>query len=208
MGASAVNVALPRAFASSPRHLLDYARAVCEAVSVPVVVQDWHPNGEAVGLEFVTTLHKQCPNFRYLKREDAGIGPLIRAIHAETGGGVGVFLGWGGMYVPELHAAGACGVMPGLALADVFVRLWCLQDEQRWSEAHALFAQIAPYIQFSLQSFEYFHHAEKLLLVARGILREATVRPVTVELNSDARRYLDMLISQMQVLFDRPAAGK
>ena len=32
MGAAAVNVALPRAFPSAPRQLLDYARAVCDAV--------------------------------------------------------------------------------------------------------------------------------------------------------------------------------
>jgi dihydrodipicolinate synthase/N-acetylneuraminate lyase len=203
MGASAVNVALPRAFASSPSQLLAFARTVCDAVSVPVVIQDWYPGGEAVGLPFVVELRKHCANFHYLKREEAGLGPLIRAIAREVGDEVGVFLGWGGMFVPELHPTGACGVMPGLGLADVFVRMWNLGREAKWTEANALFAQMSPYIQFSLQTFEQFHHAEKQLLVARGLLTSAFVRPVTVDLNDDALRYLDTLTAQLRPLFNR-----
>ena len=203
LGASAVNVALPRAFASSPRQLLAFARTVCDAVSVPVVVQDWYPGGEAVGLPFVVELRQQCSNFHYLKREESGLGPLIRAVQREVGQDVGVFLGWGGMYVPELQPAGACGAMPGLALADIFVRLWRLGREEKWQEANALFARMAPYIQFSLQTFEQFHHAEKRLLVARGILSNAFVRPVTVDLNDDALHYLETLIGQLRPLFGK-----
>lgn len=198
MGAAAVNIALPRLFPASPRQLLAYARTVCEAVSVPVVVQDWHPGGEPVGLPFVLELHKHCANFRYLKREEPGIGRLIRAIRLELGDEVGVFLGWGGMYVPELQPAGACGVMPGLALADLFTRIWQLGSDDEWATAFSLFARIAPYLQFSLQTFEQFHHSEKLLLSARGILQSASVRPVTVELDPDARRYLDKLILELR----------
>ena len=85
VGRSAVNVALPRAFASSPRQLLAFARTVCDAVSVPVVVQDWYPGGEAVGLPFVVELRQHCSNFHYLKREESGLGPLIRAVQREVG---------------------------------------------------------------------------------------------------------------------------
>jgi len=205
MGAAAVNVALPRPFPVSTGHILAYARTVCESVSVPVVLQDWNPGGERVGLPFVLELRKHCTNFRYLKREEPGLGPFIRAIRLELGDEVGVFLGWGGMYVPELQPAGACGVMPGLALADLFVRIWQLGSENEWSRAYSLFAQIAPYLQFSLQTFEQFHHSEKLLLCARGILRSPVVRPVTIELDPDARRYLDKLILELRLVLK--AAG-
>ncbi len=197
MGAAAINVALPRLFPTSPGQMLAYARTVCESVSLPVVVQDWHPGGEPVGLPFALELRKHCTNFRYLKREEPGIGQLIRAIRLELGGEVGVFLGWGGMHVPELQPAGACGVMPGLALADVFVRIWQLGSVDEWSAAYSLFARIAPYLQFSLQTFEQFHHSEKLLLRARTILQSGAVRPVTLELSPDARSYLDNLILEL-----------
>jgi len=42
-----------------------------------------------------------------------------------------------------------------------------------------------------------FHHSEKLLLCARGVLRSGAVRPVTIELDPDARRYLDRLILEL-----------
>lgn len=95
-GAMAINIALPRAFASSPSQLLNFAQTVCEAVSLPVIVQDWNPAGGSVGLDFVLQLRHRCRNFKYLKLEDAGIAPLIRTIHRETGGEVRVFSGWGG----------------------------------------------------------------------------------------------------------------
>lgn len=197
MGAAAVNVALPRMFSSSFRQLVGYARMVCDSVGVPVVVQDWYPGGEPMGLAFVLELRKHCANFRYVKREEPGIGQLIRSIRLELGGEVGVFLGWGGLYVPELQPAGACGVMPGLALTDIFARIWRLGSVEDWTGAYSLFAQVAPYLQFSLQTLEQFHHAEKHLLCARGILASAAVRPVTIDLDPDARRYLDRLVQEL-----------
>lgn len=202
MGAAAVNVALPHPFPVSSGHLLAYARTVCESVGVPVVVQDWSPGEQSVGLPFVLELRKSCTNFRYLKLEEPGIGSLIRAIQLELGDDVGVFLGWNGLYVPELQPAGACGVMPGLALADVFVRIWHLGSENEWSRAYALFAQISPYLQFSLQTLEQLHHCEKHLLCARGILKSPGVRPVTIEMDPDARRYMDKLIVELRPLLD------
>jgi hypothetical protein len=36
---------LPRAFAASENQLFDYARRVCDATDLPVIVQDWNPGG-------------------------------------------------------------------------------------------------------------------------------------------------------------------
>jgi dihydrodipicolinate synthase/N-acetylneuraminate lyase len=198
LGAAAVNIALPHPFPVSPAQLIDFARTVCDSVTLPVVVQDWGPGEQSVRLPFVLELRKKCANFRYLKLEEPGIGSLIRAIRLEFRDDVGVFLGWNGMYVPELQPAGACGVMPGLALADVFVRMWRLGSENKWSRAFALFAQISPYLQFSLQTLEQLHHSEKRLLCARGILKSPAVRPVTIDLDPDAHRYLDKLMLELR----------
>ena len=82
-------------------------------------------------------------------------------------------------------------------MADVFAQIWRLESEDDWAGAYSLFARVAPYLQFSLQTFEQFHHSEKLLLCARGVLRSGAVRPVTIELDPDARRYLDRLILEL-----------
>jgi len=194
MGAFAINIALPRSFPSAPAQLLTYARTVCDAVDLPVIVQDWNPAGGSVGVDFAVQLHRYCRNFQYLKLEDPGIGPLIRAIKQETGEAVQVFLGWGGMYMLELQRAGACGAMPGLGLTDILVRIWRLLEEGKFDEAMASFARILPYLNFSLRSLEQHHHVDKQLLVARAVLREAHVRPVTIALDEDAQHYLQRVI--------------
>lgn len=205
-GAMAINIALPRAFASSPSQLLNFAQTVCEAVSLPVIVQDWNPAGGSVGLDFVLQLRHRCRNFKYLKLEDAGIAPLIRTIHRETGGEVRVFSGWGGTFLLEHHPAGACGIMPGLGLADILVRVWGSLQDEKADEAFEVFTRILPYLQFSLQSLEMHHHVDKQLLVSRGVLRNAIVRPVTIDVSDDARAHLARLIGQLHPLLVSPGA--
>jgi len=45
---------------------------------------------------------------------------------------------------------------------------------------YGLAASVLPQIVLSLQHMELFHHAEKRLLVARGILLEAVVRQLSL----------------------------
>jgi len=196
MGAAAVATALPRAFASSERQLFDYARRVCGATELPVIVQDWNPGGKTAEAGFFIELHGSCPNFRMAKLEEPGIGNAIRSIVRETGGRIGVLSGWGGSYTIQLHPAGLSGIMPGLAMADVFVSIWKHLEEGEQAAALDHFSTISPYLQFSLQTFEQFHHAEKRLLVRRGVLTNPAVRPVTVDLDADADACLDLLTEQ------------
>lgn len=202
LGAAAVATALPRSFAASESQLSDYARRVCEATDLPVIVQDWHPGGKSADAAFFVKLHQACPNFRLAKLEEPGIAATIRAIGRETGGRVGVLSGWGGSYAIQQHGAGLAGIMPGLALADAFVRIWAQLQQGNRAAALGLFCALSPYLQFSLQTFEQFHHAEKNLLARRGVLRNVIVRPVTVELEPDSSGYLDLLTERLTVAFD------
>jgi 4-hydroxy-tetrahydrodipicolinate synthase len=193
LGASAVSTALPRAFAASETQLFDYARRVCDATDLPVIVQDWNPGGTSADAAFFVKLHRACGNFRMAKLEEAGIGGTIRSIIQEAGAQVGVLSGWGGSFAIQQHGAGLSGLMPGLALADVFVQIWAHLQGGKMDAALHLFSSLAPYLQFSLQTFEQFHHAEKSLHARRGVLKHATVRPVTVELDADSKSYLDLM---------------
>lgn len=199
LGADAVATALPRAFLVSEHHLFDYARRVCDATDLPVIVQDWNPGGKSVDAGFFVTLHRQCKNFRMAKLEEPGIGTTIRTIAQETAGHVGVLSGWGGSYAIQQHGAGLLGLMPGLALADVFVRIWSHLEAGNGQAALGMFCALSPYLQFSLQTFEQFHHAEKRLLVRRGVLASAAVRPPTVALDEDASAYLDLLTNRLMI---------
>jgi len=196
-GAAVVSVALPRTFAYTEPDLLDFARTVGQAVDVPLLVQDWNPTGPSVGADFCARLLEACPNFRYLKLEEAGMGPKVRQIRSATGDRVGVLEGWGGEHMLELIPAGIAGVMPGLALIDVLGRAWEQAQRGDLGAAYALFARIHPWIAFSLRSVESLNYLEKTLLVRRGVLRASHPRRPTITLDPDTQAYADFLVERM-----------
>ena len=83
------------------------------------------------------------------------------------------------MYALELLPYGICGLMPGLAAADLLARIWQSGKEGEEEEALDLFQMLLPQLVFSLQNMELFLHIEKRLLVDRGLLTEPTVRSPT-----------------------------
>jgi 4-hydroxy-tetrahydrodipicolinate synthase len=174
LGADLVSFALPRQFAVPDEDLLDYCRRICDAVTVPVLIQDFNPGGPTIGAAFARALHERCPNFAYLKLEEPLMAAKVRAIRSATQDAVGVLEGWGGLYTLDLVPAGICGLMPGLGLADLFQHVWQLGTAGRMDEALDLFQGVLPQVVFSLQSLELFLHLEKKLLAARGVLKEAS----------------------------------
>ncbi len=170
LGASMISFAIPRIFALKEDDLLPYCRTICQAVTLPILIQDFNPGGPTVGGEFARRLADLCPNFQYLKLEESLMGPKIRGILAATQGRIGVLEGWGGMYLPDLIPAGICGLMPGLGVADVLQHVWILAKAGKRDQAFAVFEQVLPQILYSLQSSELFLWVEKRLLHARGIL--------------------------------------
>ncbi len=172
-GASLISFAVPRVFPLKEADILAYCRMICRAVSIDVLIQDFNPGGPTVGGDFASALANECPNFRYLKLEEALMGPKIRGIIKATGGRVGVLEGWGGMYLPDLVPSGICGLMPGLGVADILQRVWRLLQADQREPAHRIFERVLPQVLYSLQHSELFLWMEKRLLHKRGIWPEA-----------------------------------
>ena len=120
-----------------------------------------------------------------------------------TNGEVGVLEGWGGMYMLDLIPAGICGVMPGLAIADVLAKVFQLGIENDRVGAYRIHEAVLPQIVFSLQHMELFHHAEKTLLAARGILPAAVVRELTLRLDRHTEARISFLNEQILALLNR-----
>lgn len=180
VGASAIAVAVPRLFNLPERDLLRFFDCVLETITIPLLIQDFNPGGPTVSVSFVQQLQRQHPHFRYLKLEEPLMSDRIRQIADATQGEVGVLEGWGGMYLMELMDAGVCGVMPGLAVSDILQQVWNFMRAGDKDSAYAAFIEVLPQITCSLQSMEFFHHAEKALLAARGLLPEVIIREATL----------------------------
>jgi 4-hydroxy-tetrahydrodipicolinate synthase len=202
-GAGAVSVAAPRQFALTEKDLLRYFDRVLSAIDVPLLLQDFNPGGPTVSTSFITALHRQHPHFRWVKLEEPLMAARVAAVLEATDGEVGVLEGWGGMYLVELVAAGICGVMPSLSLADLLARIFRLAKGGNPQAAYELFTGVLPQIVFSLQNMELYHHAEKRLLAARGILRQTFVREPSRDLDPVESAHVDLLNRNILAMLDR-----
>lgn len=192
-GAAAISVAVPRLFGLPERDLLRYFGRMLEAIAIPLVIQDFNPGGATVSLDFVKTLHRNHPHFRYLKLEEPLMAARVQSVVQATGGAVGVIDGWGGTYMLELIDAGICGVMPGLAVSDLLQLVWKRARAGDKDGAYDIFQGVLPQITYSLQSMEFFHHAEKALLQARGVLANTLVRDATLTLDPTDQAHIEFL---------------
>ena len=202
-GANAVAVAVPRLFPLPEADLFRYFESVLSAIDIPVLIQDFNPAGQTVSPCFVAELHSAFPHFRFLKLEEPMMAGKIRAIIQATAGEVGVLEGWGGMYILELIPAGICGVMPGLAVTDLLARVFRLASSGQKNEAYEIFKEVLPQIVFSLQHMELFHHAEKMLLEARGVLDSTRVRAAGMELQPQDAEQIAFLNERILAVLDR-----
>jgi 4-hydroxy-tetrahydrodipicolinate synthase len=101
--------------------------------------------------------------------------------------------GWGGSYMLELIDAGICGVMPGLGVSDLLQIVWQHARAGRKDQAYEVFQAVLPQISYSLQSMEFFHHVEKSLLAARGVLPNTMVRDATMTVSEIDRAHIEFL---------------
>ena len=191
MGAQLISFAIPRQFSLPDADVVSYCRTICQAVTLPVLIQDFNPGGATVGGDFARRLFDQCENFRYLKLEEPLMSAKVRAILDATDGQVGVLEGWGGMYLLDLLPAGICGFMPGLGAVDLLQRVWQLGTNGQLDQALNLFQVVLPQLVYSLQNMELFLRIEKELLAARGVLSSSNsnVRSPTWSPDTDARQY-------------------
>ncbi len=179
-GADVISFAIPRQFGTMEADLLTYCRTICDAVDVPILIQDFNPGGPTVDGRFCRRLRETCGNFRYIKLEEPLLGRKLRGIREATGDQVAVLEGWGGMYMPDLFDWGIAGVMPGLGHADVMNRIWELGSAGDVDGALDVFDGILAQIVFSLQDMELYLVVEKQLLAARGIIGHSFVRSLAM----------------------------
>jgi len=202
MGADVISFAIPRQFGSAASDILDYCETVASATSRPILLQDFNPGGPTIGPDFVNDLSKRADNFHFVKLEDPMMLDKLIAIGETVEGRVKILEGWGGLYMLEGISAGIDGVMPGAAIADLLAIVFSAADSGDAIKAHDLFGSLLPFINFTLQDFEFFLQIEKRTLVRRGLIESATVRSLAHTPSPAVLTHIDHLIDQIERIIE------
>jgi 4-hydroxy-tetrahydrodipicolinate synthase len=203
MGASVISFALPRQFGTTDLDLLRYCGTVADAVTIPILIQDFAPGKATIDADFIAELHKQHPNFRYAKLEEPMIIDKLVRIVDTVGDAVGILEGWGGYYMLEAIPAGIVGIMPGVPYCDLLDRVFWARKAGDDVRAYDLFAALLPMMNFTLQDFELFLQIEKRILVRRGIFASAHLRPLTMTPSAAVLHHADFLIDHLLRVMER-----
>ena len=203
-GADVISLAVPRIFSLPEDSLKGYLSEFMASVpDTPILIQDFNPGGASISVKFIKELMEERPNFKYLKLEEPLCAPKFEDIINSTGGRVGLFEGWGGLYMMELIPLGISGVMPGLAVSDILQKIFMLRKDGQNSKAFDLFEKVMPQIFFSLQNMELFHYAEKELLMARGVLPNSVARSATYKPDAHTKKYIKELNDRVLQLVEQ-----
>ena len=193
-GAEIISLAVPRIFNLPENSLKEYLSEFMQAIpETPVLIQDFNPGGASISVSLIRELMDEHSNFKYLKLEEPLCAPKFEDIIKTTEGKIGLLEGWGGLYMMELIPVGIIGVMPGLAVSDILQKIFTLRKNGENEKAFDLFEKVMPQIFFALQNMELFHHIEKELLVARGVLRHSVVRKAAYKPDTSTVAYVKEL---------------
>jgi dihydrodipicolinate synthase/N-acetylneuraminate lyase len=198
LGASAV-MCVPPSLASATETRA-YFKAISDAVSVPVFIQDTQTT--PVSAAQIRHIADESEHVRYAKVESPPQPLQVQQAVRLAGPLVTIFGGAGGAYLIEELRRGAVGTMPWPTQPEAFVQIW-----DAWQAGDARTAQaihereIAPLAHISTTGVRLGHTIHKELLRRRGIIRNALVRSPSDPLDELTARELDEVCDRLGVAY-------
>jgi 4-hydroxy-tetrahydrodipicolinate synthase len=208
-GADVLMVTAPRSAPLPAAGIIEFYSRLCDAVTIPVMLQDADFTGAGLPASVFIELAKRHPNFRFAKLEVTLPGAKCAEIVEKSQGQVQVVYGLGGIAMLDGLEHGASAMMPGAACLEVYVRTYALYKNGEKSAARELFHRLIPYLAFALQHLELAIHIEKRVMVRRGVLPNARNRQPTITLDESYGREMDLLVEAAAALAEecRQVAG-
>jgi 2-keto-3-deoxy-L-arabinonate dehydratase len=185
---------------TSSAAVVDYFARVAASVALPVAIQDAPAYlGIDLGPQTVESAITKAPNISIVKVE-AGPSELSRWV-STLGEDVSVWGGDGGVYLLDAIQVGAAGVIPGLDLVDVLVRVYELDRRGERAEAEALFARALPMLVFEMQhSIDHYNACAKRVLKFRGLLDHTLVRSPATSLPAPSVVLLEQHLTSLDLV--------
>ena len=138
-------IAIPPTKASSLDDYREYYRALCKIAKRPVFIQtSGGARGLVASVDLILELAREFPNFGYIKEEHDPVIPRMREEIAHRPDPIKrVFCanrGTGFLY--EMRNGSDGTIIGGVPYAEVFGKLWNLQQEKKFEEQREIFSKL------------------------------------------------------------------
>ncbi len=169
--------------------IFDFFRAVSDAISIPIMIQDAPLAGTPLSPAFLARMAREIPNVSYFKIEVAGTASKLRDLIAL--GGDAVEGPWDGEEAITLMAdldAGATGSMTGGGYPDGIRQIIDPYMAGRREEAAAAYERWLPLINYENRQCGLL--AAKALMKESGVIKSEAVRHPLQPLHPETRKGL------------------
>ena len=193
VGATAVMAIPPVATGAGEDELKSYYRALFDAISIPVVIQDASGYvGRPMSIEMQADMLKEYGPQRALYKPEANpIGPRLSMLRDATGGQARIFEGSGGVQLLDSFRRGIVGTMPGADLITAQVALWRALLAEDYERAYQVYEPLCSLVSLE-NTLDSYLAIEKHLLVKQGVFKNEIVRgPRAYVLDDETRAEVD-----------------
>jgi 2-keto-3-deoxy-L-arabinonate dehydratase len=198
-GADALMVLPPFYVRPDADGLFHYYRAISDAVTIPIQVQDAPLMTQVtMGSALLVRMARELEQVRLVKVEAPPTAPKISELYALAGDALVLHGGLNGQFLLEEIGRGSRGVMPGSDMTEMFVRVWNLYMAGDHDAARAEFNRHLPMIRYELQpglGVSVMKHNLK----AAGVIASARVRHPTRTLDECGRREIEILRNDLDL---------
>lgn len=201
-GCDAVMAVPPFLTGMSVDEKLKYYRAIHDAISIPVVVQDasGYMGGETIPVEQLAAMRRELGPRVYFKPEGLPTGPMLTALLEQLDNEGVIFEGSGGYLLIDSWRRGVCGTMSGCDLIEGIVAIWRALEEGDEERAYEVYLPLAALVLFEVPNLDTYLAIEKHLLVRQGIFKNTLVRePVAYTLDDYTKAEVDRLYDRLQI---------
>ena len=195
-GADALMIMPPTFMPASPAEVREYYKAISDAVSLPIFLQDTSSAPISGGL--ARQLAAECEHVRYIKVESLPTPVKVADAVKQAGDVLVIFGGAGGGYFIEEMRRGSVGTMPFCSQPEAFVEVWNRFQAGDEAGARAAFDRvIVPINRVAAQAPGAYYNVHKELLRRRGVIRTNKVRAPATELDQMTAAELSDVITEL-----------
>lgn len=168
LGANMLMVGIPYVYTPTQVELYDYYKAISDAVSLPIIIQDTPASDSLLSVDLICRMYDELEQVHYVKAEGKDFISKSATLAERTVGKMGVIGGAAGRHLIHLLRIGVTSFMTGTEALDLHaavVQSYLDGDDEQ--AARLYYERLLPYLMFYSD-----HNREllKYLLWRRGVI--------------------------------------